>query len=149
MTRYFADSWNEWITFPIRYCDLPLSSQITFTVWDIAGPRSAVPVGGSTFKLFGKKWYSSIRRARKSSDIASGIRTLRRGKHRLFLWAGREADGSDDSTTPSKLGARDEMGRLEKVCRHTLFVVTILTVLGSLSRSTNVEIYPSLIGSTT
>ena len=47
--------WNEWITFPIRYCDLPLSSQIAFTVWDISGPRSAIPVGGSTFRLFGKK----------------------------------------------------------------------------------------------
>jgi phosphatidylinositol 3-kinase len=49
--------WNEWITLPIRYCDLPLNSQITFTVWDIAGPRAAAPVGGSTFRLFGKKWY--------------------------------------------------------------------------------------------
>jgi len=48
--------WNEWITLPIRYCDLPLSSQITFTVWDIGGPREAIPVGGSTFRLFGKKW---------------------------------------------------------------------------------------------
>jgi hypothetical protein len=50
-------SWNEWISLPIRYCDLPLSSQITFTVWDIGGPRKAIPVGGSTFRLFGKKWF--------------------------------------------------------------------------------------------
>lgn len=42
-------------------------------------------------------------------------RTLRRGKHRLLLWPGREADGSVESTTPSKTGVRDEMGRLEKV----------------------------------
>jgi phosphatidylinositol 3-kinase len=48
--------WNEWITLPIRYCDLPLSSQITFTVWDVAGPRAAVPAGGTTFRLFSKKW---------------------------------------------------------------------------------------------
>ncbi|RDB29393.1 Phosphatidylinositol 3-kinase catalytic subunit type 3 [Hypsizygus marmoreus] len=91
--------WNEWITLPIRYCDLPLSSHITFTVWDIAGPRAAVPVGGSTFRLFGKKW------------------TLRRGKHRLLLWPGIEADGSIETTTPSKLGTRDEMGRLEKLVK--------------------------------
>lgn len=52
----FLVRWNEWITLPIRYCDLPLNSQITFTIWDIAGPRSAVPVGGTTFRLFGKKW---------------------------------------------------------------------------------------------
>ncbi|GJE85603.1 atypical/PIKK/PI3K protein kinase [Phanerochaete sordida] len=92
-------TWNEWITFPIRYCDLPLNSQVTFTVWDIAGPRAAAPVGGSTFRLFGKKW------------------SLRRGKHRLYLWPGREADGANESSTPSKMGTRDEMGRLEKLVK--------------------------------
>ncbi|KAG1874772.1 hypothetical protein DFJ58DRAFT_721767 [Suillus subalutaceus] len=54
-------------------CDLPLSSQITFTVWDIGAPRIAVPVGGSTFRMFGKKCHR--------------VRTLRPGKHRLLLWA--------------------------------------------------------------
>lgn len=44
--------------------------------------------------------------------------TLRRGKHRLFLWRGQEADGSVDTHTPSKTGAKDEMGRLEKVCGY-------------------------------
>ncbi|KAF8647050.1 hypothetical protein AX16_006887 [Volvariella volvacea WC 439] len=91
--------WNEWITLPIRYCDLPLSSQITFTVWDIAGPRVTTPLGGSTFRMFSKKW------------------TLKRGKHRLLLWLGREADGSLESTTPSKLNHQDEMGRLEKLVK--------------------------------
>ncbi|THV02807.1 putative atypical/PIKK/PI3K protein kinase [Dendrothele bispora CBS 962.96] len=94
-------TWNEWITFPIRYCDLPLSAQITFTVWDIAGTRAATAVGGTTFRLFGKKWQV----------------TLRRGKHRLLLWPGIEADGSTESTTPSKLGVRDEMGRLEQLVK--------------------------------
>ncbi|KAL0579966.1 Phosphatidylinositol (PI) 3-kinase [Marasmius crinis-equi] len=94
-----AYTWNEWITFPVRYCDLPLGAQVTFTVWDIAGPRAAAPVGGTTFRLFGKKG------------------TLRRGKHRLLLWPGIEADGSVDSTTPSKLEVRDEMGRLEKLVK--------------------------------
>lgn len=92
-------TWNEWITLPIRYCDLPLNAQVTFTVWDIAGPRSAVPVGGSTFRLFGKKW------------------SLRRGKHRLLLWPDREADGSIETTTPSKVDTKDEMGRLEKLVK--------------------------------
>ncbi|KAI0366306.1 atypical/PIKK/PI3K protein kinase [Pilatotrama ljubarskyi] len=92
-------TWNEWITLPIRYCDLPLNSQITFTVWDIAGPRAAVPVGGTTFRMFGKKW------------------TLRRGKHRMVLWPDREADGANETTTPSKIGTRDEMGRLEKLVK--------------------------------
>ncbi|KAI0714408.1 atypical/PIKK/PI3K protein kinase [Cerioporus squamosus] len=92
-------TWNEWITLPIRYCDLPLNSQVTFTVWDIAGPRAAVPVGGTTFRLFGKKW------------------TLRRGKHRMILWPDREADGANETTTPSKIGVRDEVGRLEKLLK--------------------------------
>ncbi|KAF8515401.1 atypical/PIKK/PI3K protein kinase [Hysterangium stoloniferum] len=92
-------TWNEWIILPIKYCDLPLTSQIAITVWDIEGPRQAAPVGGSTFRLFGKKC------------------TLRRGKHRLLLWRSEEADGSADSRTPSKLGAKDEMGRLEKLVK--------------------------------
>lgn len=67
----------------------------------------------------------------------------------MFLWAGREADGSDDSTTPSKLGTRDEMGRLEKVRGHTLVIVSVLTTSGSLSRSMSEGTYSSPIGSTT
>ena len=66
------------------------------------------------------------------SNIYSGGRTLRRGKHRLFLWAGREADGSDESTTPSKLGTRDEMGRLEKVHQYVLATLGLLTAPDSL-----------------
>lgn len=49
-----------------------------------------------------------------------GIRTLRRGKHRLLLWPGVEADGSVESSTPSKLAVQDEMGRLEKVTKLLL-----------------------------
>lgn len=32
----------------------------------------------------------------------------------MLLWPGIEADGSIETTTPSKLETRDEMGRLEK-----------------------------------
>lgn len=64
--------------------------------------------------MFGKKWCAQyfiiydqlLKRIR---------RTLRRGKHRMILWPDREADGANESTTPSKIGTRDEMGRLEKV----------------------------------
>lgn len=54
-THISHNSWNEWITFPLKYRDLPLNAQITFTVWDIEGPRTAAPVGGTTFRMFGKK----------------------------------------------------------------------------------------------
>ncbi|KAL0089612.1 C2 domain-containing protein [Phycomyces blakesleeanus] len=47
-------SWNEWLTLPIKYCDLPASAQYAITVWDTVGPRKAVPVGGTTLRLFGK-----------------------------------------------------------------------------------------------
>lgn len=92
-------TWNESITLPIKYRDLPLSSQLAVTVWDIKGPRERVIVGGATMRLFGKKC------------------TLKKGKQRLFLWRGVEADGSVDSETPSKVGLKDEMGRLEKLAK--------------------------------
>ena len=41
----------------------------------------------------------------------------------MILWPDREADGANETTTPSKIvGTRDEKGRLEKVrsCAPTL-----------------------------
>jgi len=49
------------------------------------------------------------------AHLVLAVRTLRRGKHRLLLWSDIEADGSVDTTTPSKMETQDEMGRLEKV----------------------------------
>ncbi|CAB5217507.1 unnamed protein product [Rhizophagus irregularis] len=93
-------SWNEWLTIPIKFCDLPITAQLVFTVWDIYGPRKAVPVGGTTFRLFGKH------------------NKLRKGKHKLYLWPDVEADGRDHTTTPSKIGEVDEMDRLEKLVKR-------------------------------
>lgn len=102
-------AWNQAITLPIKYRDLPLNAQLAFTVFDTRGPpaaTSAVPVGGATLKLFGKK------------------ATIKRGKQRLRLWPGQEADGSMHTSTPSKVvlepGQHDEMGRLEKVGSEVL-----------------------------
>lgn len=53
-------------------------------------------------------------------------RTLRRGSHRLLLWPGQEADGSVETRTPSKIGLKDEMGRLEKVSRFALGIHSIM-----------------------
>jgi hypothetical protein len=75
------------------------------------------------------------------------IRTLRRGKHRLLLWLGVEADGSMESTTPSKLATPDEMGRLERVRDYTSFKQSVgLTPYYSLWRNTSEEIFRDLIG---
>lgn len=96
--------WNETFTLPIKYKDLPLNAQLAFTVYRSRGPpaaSAAVPLGGSTLRLFGKKC------------------TLRKGQQRLYLWEGKEADGLATSSTPSKIplaaGETDELGRLEKV----------------------------------
>ncbi len=126
-----ACRWNEWIVLPIRYCDLPLSAQVTFTVWDIAGPRAAMPVGRIDISPVWQevvRAFQAVRALRSSSppcptpslvflycSATAHGRTLRRGKHRLLLWPGVEADGSLETTTPSKLVTQDEMGRLEKV----------------------------------
>lgn len=132
---------NELIVFPIRLADLPLSSQITFTVWDAAsieeieaeeakskgekatnenresvrianGQPMAKVLGGTTMRLFGKKG------------------TLKKASHRLYLWKGKEADGSFETSTPSKVDSmtgteenggngkkKDQMARLEKLIK--------------------------------
>lgn len=112
---------NELIVFPIRLADLPLSSQVTFTVWDAIDVADiekrmedvglddkaddvglARVIGGSTMKLFGKKG------------------TLKKASNRLFIWPDQAGDGSAETSTPSKVASepnkkRDEMARLEKV----------------------------------
>jgi len=50
----------------------------------------------------------------------------------MLLWPGKEADGSVETTTPSKSGVRDEMGRLEKVS-FPLFDGGWLTLAGYFS----------------
>ncbi|KAI9268862.1 kinase-like domain-containing protein [Phascolomyces articulosus] len=93
-------SWNEWLTLPLKYCDLPSSAQCAITVWDIVGPRKPVPVGGTTLELFGKHF------------------TLRRGKQKLHIWPGKEADGRVNTTTPSKVKMDDDMEKLEKLVKR-------------------------------
>lgn len=92
-------TWNEHIALPIKYRDLPLDSQLALTVYDIQGPNQRSVIGGSTMRLFGKK------------------HTLKKGKQRLYLWPNTPADGTVNSDTPSKVGLRDEMGRLEKLVK--------------------------------
>ncbi|GAA5908761.1 hypothetical protein JCM6882_008200 [Rhodosporidiobolus microsporus] len=92
-------TWNETIVLPMKYRDLPLGAQLAFTVFDIAGPRELAVVGGATLRLFGSQ------------------ATLKKGKQRMYLWKGKEADGSAETETPSKVGLKDEMGRLEKLVK--------------------------------
>ncbi|KAL9935214.1 hypothetical protein V8E36_005562 [Tilletia maclaganii] len=93
--------WKEWITIPIRLCDLPVNAQLVFTVHDSAAAGKTHVIGGTTFRLFGKKG------------------TLKKAQQRLYLWPGVPADPMMESTTPSKVaGMSDEMGRLEKLVKR-------------------------------
>ncbi|ELU04838.1 hypothetical protein CAPTEDRAFT_155274 [Capitella teleta] len=93
-------NWNEWITLPVKFCDLPRSSQLVLTVWDIYGPCGVKPVGGTTISLFGKH----------------GV--LRQGMHDLRVWKDVEGDGSVVTTTPGKASRmQDQMSRLAKLSR--------------------------------
>ncbi|GAA5927147.1 phosphatidylinositol 3-kinase VPS34 [Sporobolomyces koalae] len=95
-----AIQWNESFSLPIKIRDLPVSAQLAITVYDIAGPGfKRECVGGSALRLFGTK------------------STLKRGQQRVYLWKHTKADGTSESHTPSKIGFRDEMGRLEKLVK--------------------------------
>ncbi|KAM3938265.1 phosphatidylinositol 3-kinase catalytic subunit type 3 isoform 2-T2 [Leptodactylus fuscus] len=95
-------NWNEWLTLPVKYPDLPRNAQLALTIWDIYGPGKAIPVGGTTVSLFGK----------------CGM--FRQGMHDLKVWPNVEADGSDPTTTPGKTMSpmtEDQMSRLAKLTK--------------------------------
>ena len=94
-------NWNEWLLLPIHLKDVPRSAVLALTVYDIYGPRKAVPVGGTTIPIFGSHG------------------CLRRGIHDLRVWLGREADGASNTTTPGEMDERQEseMVRLSQLVK--------------------------------
>lgn len=93
--------WNEWLTLPILYSQLPLRSQLALTIWDFDGPGHKIPYGGTTLHLF------------ETSDC-----TLKSGRQKLKVWSGVEADGKSHSATESSVHSSDEMDRLEKLIKR-------------------------------
>jgi phosphatidylinositol 3-kinase len=83
--------WNEWLTLPINYSTLPLSSQLAITVWDISATGGkvshghAIPFGGTTVPLFDKE------------------NQLQKGRQKCHLHRRKAADGLDSTSTPSTL----------------------------------------------
>jgi len=81
-------TWNEWLTLPIDYADVTLSTQVALTVWDLSptGGEGAVghsvPFGGTTISLFDKD------------------NTLRNGRQRCHVHRFKAADGLSSSSTP-------------------------------------------------
>ena len=68
-------AWNQWMTLPIKFCDLPRSALLCLTVYDCNGPGERFAIGGTTVSLFGKK----------------GV--YRQGMMDLQVWQGIPADG--------------------------------------------------------
>eukprot|EP01113_Clastostelium_recurvatum_P033439 TRINITY_DN4415_c0_g1_i2.p1 TRINITY_DN4415_c0_g1~~TRINITY_DN4415_c0_g1_i2.p1 ORF type:complete len:870 (+),score=126.35 TRINITY_DN4415_c0_g1_i2:136-2745(+) len=89
--------WDELVTLPLKYSELPIHTLVVMTVWDVFAPRRAVAVGGTSFAIFGK---NSI---------------MRKGRQKLVLWEGREGDGARASSTPGKAPKLKEVDRLEKL----------------------------------
>ncbi|KAH7390258.1 kinase-like domain-containing protein [Cadophora sp. MPI-SDFR-AT-0126] len=83
--------WNEWLTLPINYSTLPLSSQLAITLWDLspAGGEGAqghsIPFGGTTLPLFDKE------------------NQLQKGRQKCYVHRRKAADGLDSTSTPAVL----------------------------------------------
>ncbi|KAI9684785.1 MAG: Phosphatidylinositol (PI) 3-kinase [Trizodia sp. TS-e1964] len=110
-------TWNEWLTLPISYSNLPLSAQLAITIWDLSpkagneGGNHAIPFGGTTVPLFEKD------------------NVLQKGRQKCLVHRKKAADGLSASTTPfvaqPKRGSvggipinapeDEEMDRLEKL----------------------------------
>ncbi|KAK6643525.1 Phosphatidylinositol 3-kinase catalytic subunit type 3 [Polyplax serrata] len=77
-------NWNEWVTLPVLFSDLPRNAQLALTIYDCVGSSQTEPVGGTTISLFGKH----------------GL--FRQGMIDLKVWPNCEADGNFPSKTPGK-----------------------------------------------
>ncbi|KAH0534285.1 phosphatidylinositol 3-kinase catalytic subunit type 3 [Cotesia glomerata] len=94
-------NWNQWVTLPISYSDLPRDAQLAITIYDCAGPGRQIAVGGTTISLFGKH----------------GV--FRQGMLDLRVWPNVEADGSVPTTTQGKArdAGKEQMQRLAKLAK--------------------------------
>jgi len=83
-----ARIWNEWLSLPITYSNLPVSAQLAITVWDLSPAEEktsddhAIPFGGTTIPLFDKD------------------NTLQKGRQRCRIHRFHAADGLSNTTTP-------------------------------------------------
>ncbi|KUI54127.1 Phosphatidylinositol 3-kinase, root isoform [Cytospora mali] len=86
--------WNEWLTLPINYSNLPINSYLAITIWDLSptGGKNAqghsIPFGGTTIPLFDHD------------------NQLHKGRQKCHVHRHKLADGKDNTTTPSILGKK-------------------------------------------
>ena len=109
--------WQQWVKFPIRYCDLPLDALLCLTVWS---SRSSEPVGGTC------------------TYLCSTRGQFKRGLRRLLLHKGLHADGTEPSTTLGKIRDKTFVVSTEK--RIVQFNLNQLSRVDWLDRVTFKEI---------
>lgn len=108
--------WDEVIEFPVRYKDIPLSTQIVLTIHDIILPNKKVFVGGTTLPLFGRKG-----KLKTGVHHTGNSLTHELGRQKLIVWPGQEGDGSVNTSTPGKPAhTTNPMDEIEKVTRWAL-----------------------------
>ncbi|XP_061389541.1 phosphatidylinositol 3-kinase catalytic subunit type 3 [Musca vetustissima] len=94
-------SWNEWVTLPLQFSDLPRTAMLVLTILDCAGAGQTSVIGGTSISLFGK----------------NGM--FRQGMYDLRVWLGVEGDGGYPSKTPGKGkdSSKSQMQRLGKLAK--------------------------------
>ena len=81
--------WNEWLTLPITYANLPLDSCLTLTLWDLSpagetpGLGHTVPFGGTTLPMFDKD------------------NQVQKGRQKCIVHRHKQADGNNGTATPA------------------------------------------------
>ncbi|CAF3394201.1 unnamed protein product [Rotaria sp. Silwood1] len=85
--KSFTDkwNWNEWLTLPLRYCDLPRHAILALSIHEIISPTQVRIIGSTTISLF-------------DSDG-----TFRRGIYDLKVWPNVPPDVKFNSSTPGKV----------------------------------------------
>ena len=89
--------WNQWLTLPIKFCDLPESSLLCLTIWDCSGPGEKEAIGGTSVSLFGKK----------------GM--FRTGQMDLLVWPG--VAGGEESPGKLRDTDKEQYHRLAKLSK--------------------------------
>ncbi|KAG6452076.1 hypothetical protein O3G_MSEX007452 [Manduca sexta] len=90
-------NWNEWVTLPVFFSDLPRNATLAMTIYDCAGPGKLMVVGGTTISLFGKH----------------GM--LRQGMFDLRVWPGVEGSEKTPGKAPDR--GKEQMQRLAKLAK--------------------------------
>ncbi|KAL0870296.1 hypothetical protein ABMA27_005319 [Loxostege sticticalis] len=90
-------NWNEWVTLPVYFSDLPRNAILAMTIYDCAGPGKVMVVGGTTISLFGKH----------------GM--LRQGMFDLRVWPGVEGSEKTPGKAPDR--GKEQMQRLAKLAK--------------------------------